>query len=144
METRKKGIDRAGCLPYYIKDGEIQILFMQPKDAKHGGKCFQISKGKREKDESPLENSMREAGEELGLFQGNVTNKHHLGKFLGRTDVYVVKIEDPDQFGDPTTPEEVKAVKWMTPEEFQAEGRGIHKAVVKAAVRWIKKKEGIK
>ena len=139
--SKKKGIDRSGCLPYYIKDGEIQILYMLPSKEKFGGDKFQIAKGKHEEGESPLETGMREAGEELGLFQGNVIKTHHLGKFLGRTDFFIVKIKDPDQFGDPHF--ETKETKWMTPDEFNSEGRGIHKAVVKAAVRWIKKEEGM-
>lgn len=139
--SKKKGIDRSGCLPYYIKDGEIRIMYMLPSKEKYGGSKFQIAKGKHEEGESPLETGMREAGEELGLFQGNVIKTHHLGKFLGRTDFFIVKIKDPDQFGDPHF--ETKETKWMTPDEFNADGRGIHKAVVKAAVRWIKKEEGM-
>lgn len=105
---------------------------------------FQLIKGKCEEGETPLESATREAQEESGLFVPNIIGTpHHLGKFLGRTDVFICKIKDPTQFGDPTTPEEVESNKWMTPEEFQDEGRGIHKAVVKAAVRWIKKKEGM-
>ena len=141
--SKKKGINRAGCLPYHVLDGKIKILFMKPSNPKYGGGDFQIAKGKSEEGESPRETGMREAGEELGLFQANVTKTHHLGKFLGRTDFFVVKIVDPDLFGDPTTPDEVEATKWMTPEEFQKEGRGIHKTVVKAAVRWIKDEEGL-
>ena len=38
-------------------------------------------------------------------------------------------------FGDPTY--ETAETKWMTPDEFQHSGRGLHKAVVKAAVRAI-------
>jgi len=140
--AKKKGIDRSGCLPYYIKDGKIYMLFMLPSDSKYGGNQFQMAKGKHEEGETPLETGMREAGEELGLFQGNVTNNHHLGKFLGRTDVFVVKIKDPDAFGDPHF--ETKETKWMTPEEFQATGRSLHQPVVKAAVRWIQQEEGIK
>ena len=138
----KKKIDRSGCLPYIIEDDEIQILFMLPSKPKYGGDKFQIAKGKHEDGETPLETGMREAGEELGLFSGNISDTHHLGKFLGRTDFYVVKIKDKDQFGDPHF--ETKAVKWMTPEQFQKEGRGLHRPVVSAAVRWIKNKEGIK
>lgn len=141
--SKKKGIDRSGCLPYYIENGKIKIMFMIPNDPKFGGDFPQIAKGKSEKGESPRETGMREAGEELGLFQGNIIKTHHLGKFLGRTDFFVAKIKDPDMFGDPTTPEEVAETKWMSPEEFQKTGRGIHKAVVKAAVRWIKKEEGL-
>ena len=141
--SKKKGIDRAGVVPYYIKDGKIKMLFMLPSNDKYGGSQFQIAKGKSEEGESPRETGMREAGEELGLFQANVTKEHHLGKFLGRTDIFIARIKDPDLFGDPTTPKEVKATKWMSPKEFQKEGRGIHKTVVKAAVRWIKKEEGL-
>ena len=140
----KKKIDRSGCLPYYIKDGEIQIMFMKPSDAKFGGEEYQMAKGKREDGETAEETGMREAREEIGLFSGNIEHTHHLGKFLGRTDVFVVKIKDPNMFGDPSTPEEVKSIKWLTPEEFQKKGRGLHKSVVSAAVRWIKQKEGLK
>ena len=141
-EKNKTKIDRAGCLPYIIEDGEIQILFMLPSKEEYGGDKFQIAKGKVEDGESNKEAGIREAQEELGLFSGNVEDTHHLGKFLGRTDFYVVKIKDKDQFGDPHF--ETKEVKWMTPEEFQKEGRGLHKPVVSAAVRWIKTNEGIK
>ena len=135
-------IDRSGCLPYIIEDDEIKILFMLPSKEKYGGNKFQIAKGKHEDGETPKETCMREAGEELGLFSGNVVDTHHLGKFLGRTDFYIVEIKDKDHFGDPHF--ETKEVKWMTPEQFQKEGRGLHKPVVSAAVRWIRKKEGIK
>lgn len=138
----KKKIDRAGCLPYIIEDDEIQILFMLPADSKYGGDKFQIAKGKHEEGETQKETGMREAGEELGLFTGNIEHTHHLGKFLGRTDFYIVKIKDKEHFGDPHF--ETKEVKWMTPGEFQKDGRGLHKPVVASAVRWIKQKEGIK
>lgn len=78
------------------------------------------------------------------MFQPNIDGEvHELGTFLGRTHMFVCKIKDPDMFGDPTTPEEVESTRWMTPEEFQAEGRDLHKHVVRAAVRFIEKKEGV-
>lgn len=135
----KKKIYRSGVIPYYIKDGEILMLFMKPSKPKFGGDVFQIAKGKHEKGESALEAGMREANEELGLFSGNVNNIHELGEFLGRTTMFVAEIEDPDKFGDPHF--ETSEVKWMSPEEFQKEGRDLHKPVVKAAVRWIKKQD---
>ena len=135
----KKKIYRSGVLPYYIDEGEIKILFMRPSNPKYGGDVFQMAKGKHEEGETPLEAGLREAGEELGLFSGNIEKTHSLGNFLGRTTVYVVKIKDPEMFGDPHF--ETEETKWMTPEEFQAEGRDLHKPVVKAAVRWISKQE---
>lgn len=139
----KKKTYRSGVLPYVVEDGTIQILFMKPSNAKFGGDAFQMAKGKHEEGESALETGLREAGEELGLFTGNIEGEaHNLGKFLGRTSVYVCKIKDKGMFGEPHF--ETGEVKWMTPEEFQAEGRDLHKPVVNAAVRYIKETEGLK
>jgi len=133
----KGKIYRAGVIPYYIKDGEIRMMFMKPSDPKFGGKCFQIAKGKQENGESDKETAFREAGEELGLFKGNVVHKHDLGNFLGRTRVYLAEVKDPEMFGDPDN--ETGAVKWMTPDEFTNSGRDLHRPIVKAAKRWISK-----
>lgn len=130
-------INRAGVIPYYVEDGEIKMMFMKPSDPKFGGKCFQIAKGKQEDGESDKETAFREASEELGLFKGNVIDKHDLGNFLGRTRIYIAEIKDPNMFGDPD--EETGAVKWMTPDEFISAGRELHRPVIKAANRWITK-----
>ena len=132
----KKKIYRAGVIPFYVDEGTLKMLFMKPSEPKYGGDSFQIAKGKHEEGESSLETGLREAGEELGLFSGNVKNISEVGEFMGRTTVYVAEITDPDQFGDPC--DETGEVKWMTPAEFQKEGRDLHKPVVKAAVRCIK------
>jgi ADP-ribose pyrophosphatase YjhB (NUDIX family) len=137
----KKKIERSGVLPYYIDDGEIKILFMRPSEPKYGGDVFQIAKGKHEEGETAEEAGLREGFEELGLYKGNIEHLHNLGVFLGRTTVFVAKIKDPEMFGDPHF--ETKETKWMTPEQFQSEGRDLHKPVVKAAVRYIEKKEKI-
>jgi hypothetical protein len=135
-----KKINRSGVIPYIIEEGQIKLLFMMPSCPKFGGDQFQIAKGKQEDDESALEAGLREASEELGLFVGNVTETYDLGTFMGRTTIHVAKIKDKDMFGDPHF--ETKSVRWMTPEEFEAEGRDLHKPVVKAAVRLIQEKEG--
>ncbi len=133
----KELIYRAGVIPYYIDDDdEIQMLFMQPSKKKFGGADFQIAKGKREEGEDDEETAFREAREELGLFSGNVTDRTDLGTFLGRTRIFIAKIEDPEKFGDPCF--ETGAVKWMNPKEFKSSGRSIHRPVVSAAVRKIK------
>lgn len=131
-----KKISRSGVIPYIIENDEIKMLFMKPSDPKFGGSEFQIAKGKHEEGEDALEAGLREAGEELGLFKGNIVESYDLGTFMGRTSVYVVKVKDKELFGDPCF--ETSETRWMTPEEFACEGRDLHKPVVKAAVRLIK------
>ncbi len=138
----KSKIYRSGVLPYHIdEEGILKLLFMRPSDPKFGGDSFQIAKGKHEEGEDAETAGLREAEEELGLFSGNVEVLTRLGKFLGRTSMFVAKVKDPDMFGDPCY--ETAETKWMTPEEFQEEGRDLHKPVVKAAVRYIKNVEGL-
>jgi 8-oxo-dGTP pyrophosphatase MutT (NUDIX family) len=137
-----KKVDRSGVIPYIVEDGQIKMLFMRPSDPKFGGDTFQIAKGKHEEGESALEAGLREAGEELGLFTGNIIEAHDLGTFLGRTTVHVAKIKDKDLFGDPC--DETEEVRWMTVDEFDAVGRDLHKPVVRAAIRLIKEQENIK
>lgn len=141
--TGKKKVERAGVIPYYIDDDQqIQMLFMQPSDPHYGGDKFQIAKGKVDpEDDSDRDAAFREAGEELGLFSGNVIHEKKIGQFLGRTHIYVCRINDPDMFGDPNF--ETEQTKWMTPEQFDNEGRELHQPVIKAAVRYIKKKEDL-
>lgn len=136
-----KKIDRSGVIPYIIEAGLIKMMFMRPSDPKFGGDDFQIAKGKHEDGESAMEAGLREAGEELGLFTGNISEAHDLGTFLGRTTVLLAKVKDKTLFGDPCF--ETKEVRWMTPEEFEGEGRELHRPVVRAAVRMIKTNEGI-
>jgi len=133
----KKKIYRAGVIPYIIEDGQLQMMFMKPSKTKYGGSDFQIAKGKYEEGETAVEAGMREAKEELGLFGGNVEHLDELGVFMGRTTVFIAAIKDKDMFGEPHF--ETAKTKWMTPEQFQQEGRGLHKPVVKAATRKIGK-----
>ena len=128
-------IYRGGVIPYIIENEEIKMMFMIPSIDKYGGPHPQIAKGKIEEGEETEDGAFREAQEELGLFKPNCKNIKCLGTVLGRTTVYVAEVKDMDKFGDPC--HETKEVKWMTPEEFNAEGRQLHKAVVKAAVRKI-------
>lgn len=137
----KNKTNRSGILPYYIEENQIKMLFMRPSDPKFGGDTFQIAKGKHEDGETPKDAGLREGNEELGLFVGNINTLHELGKFLGRTHIFVAKIGDPDMFGDPH--HETGETRWMTPDEFHAEGRDLHKPVVKAAVRFIEKQEDL-
>ncbi len=131
----KEKIYRAGVIPFYVEEGEVKMLFMKPSDPKFGGDQFQIAKGKKEEGESDEEAAFREASEELGLFAGNVKERHDLGNFLGRTRIFLAEIKDPAMFGDPHF--ETGEVKWMSPNKFNAAGRSLHRPIVKAAGRWI-------
>jgi 8-oxo-dGTP pyrophosphatase MutT (NUDIX family) len=133
----KRKIYRAGVIPYLEVDGEIHMMFMKPANPKYGGKTYQISKGKVEEGEKIEDAAKREAKEELGLFVGNVLEFSSLGEWLGRTTFYVAHIKDKEMFGDPHF--ETGSTAWLTLEEFIKEGRDLHKPVVKAAHRKMKK-----
>jgi len=135
----KKVIHRAGVIPYIIEDDQIKMLFMKPSDAKYGGDVFQLGKGKVEEGESAEVAALREGGEELGLFKGNIEQLTELGKFMGRTTIFIAKIKEKDMFGEPHF--ETGEVAWMTPEEFNQSGRDLHRPIIKAAVRKIGKLE---
>lgn len=136
-----KKVNRAGVIPYIIENNKIKMMFMLPSDPKYGTNFFQIAKGKQEKDETLEEAALREAGEEIGLFEGNIKELYDLGTFMGRTSIYIAKIKDKKLFGDPSF--ETAEVKWMTAEEFDEIGRKLHKPIVKAAHRLIQDKEDL-
>jgi len=138
MTANEKKQERGGVIPYYIKDGEILMMFMQPSNPKFGGPKFQIAKGKIEDGESPQEGAFREAKEELGLFGPNVEFPNTLGQF-GNVHMYIAKIKDPKMFGDTT--DETQATTWWTPEDFASKGRSWQKPIVKAAARKIARLE---
>ena len=142
QKREKNLIYRAGTIPYLVEEGQIQMLFMKPSDIEFGGDMYQICKGKVEdEDETFLDAAMREAKEEVGLFLGNVIITEELGTFMGRTTVFISKVKNKHMFGEPSF--ETESVRWMTPEEFQTEGRDLHRPVVAAAVRRIKKMENM-
>lgn len=132
---------RAGMICYYIDGGNrIKMLFMQPSDTTYGGNKFQLAKGRVDTGESHRDAAIREAKEEVGLFEGNMVEEpHHVGRFLGRTDVYVVKVFDDDMFGEPA--DETAETRWMTIEEFMVDGRPLHRPVVQECYDFILKLE---
>lgn len=139
MNYDKKLVYRAGTIPYIVEDGEIKMMFMRPSNAEYGGDLFQLAKGKVEDGETNQEAALREAREELGLFIGNVTLTEELGTFMGRTAVYVARVKEKDMFGEPSF--ETQNVAWLSEAEFLEIGRDLHKPIVQAAVRLIKRLE---
>ncbi len=138
---KEKDVTRGGVIPYYTDDdGQLRMMFMQPSDPKYGGSDFQIAKGKIDPSDTSIEEgAFREAQEELGLFLPNVSERHEVGRF-GTISVFIAKIKDVNQFGEHD--HETGAIQWMTPQEFQTEGRSWQRPIVKAAVRLIKRKNG--
>jgi len=134
---------RAGLIPYIIEDDQIKMMFMKPAPevAEWSTDNFQIAKGKIENGEDTMAAAIREAHEELGLFRGNIVITEEVGIFMGRTTVFVSKVKDKNMFGLPS--DETSETGWLTEEEFLDIGRDLHKPVVQAAVRQIKKSEGI-
>jgi 8-oxo-dGTP pyrophosphatase MutT (NUDIX family) len=142
LEHQRVLVYRAGAIPYIIEDGQIQMLFMRPSDSEFGGFTYQLCKGKVEEgDKSHLDAALRETKEEAGLFIGNVIRTDEVGVFMGRTTVFITKVKSKEMFGEPSF--ETESVKWMTPEQFQFEGRSLHVPVVQACVRKIKQLEGM-
>ena len=112
---------------------------MRPSNSDFGGGDFQIAKGKYEYGESPRQAAFREANEELGLKESNVKSDHQLGIFLGYTTVFIAGVKDVDDFEDFHF--ETAETKWMTADEFEKDGRKIHKPIVREAYVFINKKE---
>lgn len=129
---------RAAIIPWFVdkENGKVEMLFMRPSDPKYGGPLFQIAKGRIDPGENAKEAAVREGGEELGLFAGNIEKISYLGEFgYGRIATFLAKIKDKNLFGDPHY--ETGEVKWMTAEEFIATGRDFMKPMVRAASRRI-------
>jgi 8-oxo-dGTP pyrophosphatase MutT (NUDIX family) len=138
----KKLIYRAGTIPYVVENGEVLMMFMRPSDPEYGGDTLQIAKGKIEDGETAMAAALREAKEEIGLFLGNVVKTEEVGVFMGRTTIFVAKVKDRTMFGEPSF--ETSEVAWLSESDFLEVGRDLHKPVVQAAVRKIKKLEGMK
>ena len=134
MSKKQKG----GVIPYHVNDGHVEMLFMVPSDAKYGGPDWQVAKGFVDEGESTKDGAFREAKEELGLFMPNISEQHELGTF-DNINIWVAKVEDKNQFGAPHW--ETGDTRWMTAEQFEEEGRSLHKPIVKAAIRLIKRHE---
>lgn len=129
-EWSPKQIWRAGLIPFFINDdGMIEMLFMIPSDQRYGGSDPQMAKGRIDDDEEPSETALREAKEELGLIQGNITGElEYFGVHLGRTHVYACEVRSKDRFG--IFSGETEDTRWMTEDDFRKNGRDIHRALV--------------
>lgn len=143
MSVEKGYVYRAGMVPYVInEDGDIEMLFMKPSNTKYGGPGWQIAKGRvDEGDNDHLSTAIREAREELGLFQANTEFINEYGVILGRTTLFYCKVNDKELFG--VTDEETEATNWMTMQEFLVDGRPLHVPIIQGVYQTICELEGI-
>ena len=130
VEPKRK---RAGVIPYIVENGTVKMMFMQATKNPEAG--WQIAKGGVEKDETTRVGALREASEELGLFEPNCSTVTNIGSF-GGLSLFIAEVVDVDHFGDPLEAE-VCAVSWLTLEEFQQGGRMSQKHIVKQAFNLI-------
>ena len=133
----RKKIYRAGVIPFVeLENFSHKMLFMKPSCSKYGGDKYQIAKGKKEKNDKTLKHTaIREAYEELGFNISNVKQMWKLGVYLGRTTIYVAKMNnmwDFSEFGH-----ETKSIKWLTCEEYYTVGRELHVPIIHDAVDYI-------
>lgn len=146
--NQKEKIHRAGVVPYYIEDNIVHMMFMNPTI--HPDKTwmldkakFQIAKGRiDDHDASTRDAALREAQEELGLWEGNIVELYEVGVFLGRTTVFAAQVEDRNLFSTPD-PYETAETKWMTTAEFLETGRELHRNVVTAVEHHIRLNHGL-
>lgn len=138
----KEKVHRAGVVPYIIEDQTVKMLFMRPTLHEHqpwmqDKAMWQIAKGRiDDSDISTKDAALREAKEELGLWEGNVVQAYELGTFLGRTTIFAAEVEDRYTFAQPDI-EETAETRWMTEEEFYTEGRQLHKTIVSSINKLI-------
>jgi len=133
MSSKGDKRKRAGVIPFFVDGDTIKMMFMQCVTSPDAG--WQIAKGGIEKNETIREGALREASEELGLFEPNCTTVKSIGSFGGIT-LYIAKVADQDMFGDPD-PAETIATAWLTLEEFSETGRLSQKHIVKQAFEEI-------
>jgi 8-oxo-dGTP pyrophosphatase MutT (NUDIX family) len=136
-----KKVERGGIVPFYVNStGEIKMMFMQPSDKRYGGPEFQIAKGRMEPGENPLETTLREANEELGLRESNIKWIRKVGVFLNTHHIYIAEVNtrNDKKFDEPMY--ETGATKWMTEKEFVSIGRKLHIPIVKSCLRTFRKR----
>lgn len=122
---------RAGFLPYRVINNRIEFLLMKPSEARFGGDQFQIAKGKVEEGEDDLKAALREAYEELGLLEDNVSNIELVGNYLGRTAIFVGRVLDDTKFIEPHF--ETAETTWMSLHDYELQGRELHLPIIRDA-----------
>ena len=135
--------NKAGVIPFIVKDGKVLMMFMKSSDPEYGGAAPQIAKGSLDKGETPKAGAMREAEEELGLRKSNLDSElmlvwhaSHEGQDAEYAfSIYVVRVKSQEDFGEFHF--ETESVHWMTLDEFAARGRKSQLGIVTTAATFI-------
>ena len=139
---------KAGFIPYFInpENNEIEFLFMVSSDPLFGGSDPAIAKGKIDKGESERDAALREAEEELGWKKENLISHSVKPGWVGEMtgldahytmSVFIGEVKSKSNFNSPD--DEVSETKWMTLEQFEKDGRKIHRPVVRTCYSKINK-----
>lgn len=99
MGTRKRRVDRAGCLPFYCDGEGLKLLFMKPSDPKYGGSFYQLAKGKVDPGYSVEETARKEVMEEVGLADNNIKDLFFIKAGYVKNYkmyLYAAEVIDPD------------------------------------------------
>jgi len=94
--------NRAGILPYFIKDdGTVLVYLGIPNNPKFGGYEPQLLKGCIDEGESKWDAALREAFEEGGLYADNIIDTFKLmSDRKTRLTIYACRIEDRKYWDD--------------------------------------------
>jgi 8-oxo-dGTP pyrophosphatase MutT (NUDIX family) len=130
---------KAGVLPYFIKNGAREFLFMVSSDPNFGGPDPMISKGNIGAGESPIQAALREGEEELGLKRTNIVDGTLVLGWAGdvsglderyRMEIYMCEVKSKTDFDTPHY--ETKETTWMDVDGAATKIRKSHRPIVTA------------
>ena len=121
---------KAAFIPFH----NGKVLVCRSSNPAFGGPHFALCKGNVDEGETVQQAAIREAQEELGLRETNITGPiKHLGTFKTfdyMLSVYMAEVADPKAFNEPCW--EIAETKWMTWDQFTAVGREQHRPIINA------------
>lgn len=140
LEAEKILSYKAGIIPWMMVDGEMKMLFVISSNPSYGGPDPGIIKGGADAGEQPIDTAIREMVEEVGIKPSRLIGTPKLiaaDKVTGLTSTYTFHV-----FGCEVKPAkikidrtEIKAVEWLTQEEFTVKGRKSHRQYVDKLVK---------
>lgn len=133
-EIKKK----SGIIPYYIDNGDVEILLMKPSNPAYGGSDYQIAKGNVDGDESLEDTALREGEEELGLKRSNIININKIGSnFINGYELHVftAKVNNKTDFNAPHY--ETGSVEWFKVNKLDKNIREDHYKIILDIIKHI-------
>jgi len=106
--------EKGGILPFYISNGNIEIMLIKPSNPAYGGSDYQMAKGRQDTGENIETTAKREGKEELGLKFSNVEDFFFVDSDIikdYKLTIYAVKVKNKDDFNK--TDKEIKTRSWL-------------------------------